>query len=575
LTDLFIIEIAVIIAIICIQLYIFFSIIIRIGKFKSVFDVSEPTIYDVPTDCSDGTKIPQLKSKQSDQAFRKIILNLNNYIKNNYRFGIKLSALEDIIQREVYLRDEEITQSIPSPLYIGLIGTLIGILFGLYSLYQELDLSMTQSFNLNDFFRAVGIAVLASFFGLLFSTILSYSIYKPAFKLVNRGKNRLLTFLQNEYLPKIYKYNRDGFEGIKNSLDAHAHTLSFNIGKLVEASNNNLKSLEKQDYIIKRIEKIDVKQISSANLRIFEKLEANLSALERFSENLSSMERISENLENFASRTTHIDVALKQVTENIQFSNDLTRVLNAHMIEIEGSKNYAKDFIESSNQDIMESVNLCKDALKNFLVDSMHQVKMSLESLKSSVNESIGTIRLDINKSTEDLLSDTKNTNIKLKEDFSEFQNQINETGILFNADAKEKMNCFKESVSEFDTFLEKKYIQLKKSVEELTQHSKEEFSQFCSDESSQIQKLNYLKELPEIKDRVQKSTDMTISSFSYKINGILSVLNTLNSKIEYFSKISSDLNSGKINTEKKPTSASVAKKKTLLRLIPFRRKKK
>ena len=573
-TDLFVIEIAVILAIICIQLYIFFDIIIRIGKYKSVFDISEPEIYDVPTDCSDGTKIPQLESKQSDQVFLTIISNLNTYIKNNYRFGIKLSALEDIIEREVYPRDEEITQSIPSPLYIGLIGTLIGILFGLYSLSQELDLSMTQSFNLNDFIIAVGIAVLASFSGLSCSSILSY-LYKRAFKSVNKGKNRLLTILQNEYLPKLYKYNRDGFEGIKNSLDAHAHTLSFNIGKLVEASNNNLKSLEKQDYIIKRIEKIDVKQISSANLRIFEKLEANLSALERFSENLGSMERISENLENFASRTTHIDIALKQVTENIQFSNDLTRVLNAHMIEIEGSKNYAKDFIESSNQDIMESVNLCKGALKNFLVDSMQQVKMSLESLKNSVNDSIGTIRLDINKSTDDLLSDTKNTNIKLKEDFSEFQNQINETGILFNADAKEKMNCFKESVSEFDTFLEKKYIQLKKSVEELTQHSKEEFSQFCSDESSQIQKLNYLKELPEIKDRVQKSTDMTISSFSYKINGILSALNTLNSKIEYFSNKVSDLNSGKINTEKKPTSVSIAKKKTLLWLIPFGRKKK
>jgi hypothetical protein len=62
---------------------------------------------------------------------------INLYLLNNYGAAVNFSIIKDIIDREVDIKDEEISNSIPTPLYFGLAATMIGIIFGLFSMPES------------------------------------------------------------------------------------------------------------------------------------------------------------------------------------------------------------------------------------------------------------------------------------------------------------------------------------------------------------------------------------------------------------------------------------------------------
>ena len=74
---------------------------------------------------------------------RQICDDINNYLINNYGADINFSNIKDIIDRQIEVKDNEISQSINTPLYLGLAATMIGIIFGLFAM-PELN---NENFN--------------------------------------------------------------------------------------------------------------------------------------------------------------------------------------------------------------------------------------------------------------------------------------------------------------------------------------------------------------------------------------------------------------------------------------------
>ena len=59
---------------------------------------------------------------------RRIKEDINLYLLNNYGAAVNFSIIKDIIDREVDVMDEEISNSLPTPLYLGLAATMVGII---------------------------------------------------------------------------------------------------------------------------------------------------------------------------------------------------------------------------------------------------------------------------------------------------------------------------------------------------------------------------------------------------------------------------------------------------------------
>src|SRR5690606_33739473 len=108
-----------------------------------------------------------------------------------------------------------ISNKLSTPLYLGLAGTMIGIIIGLFyidfSPSSVITTDVTTNNDGDDLLKitplidgvkyAMGVSVL----GLILTTIFSVWIYKNAKSKVNQGKNEFLSQVQTELLPTLIK----------------------------------------------------------------------------------------------------------------------------------------------------------------------------------------------------------------------------------------------------------------------------------------------------------------------------------------------------------------------------------
>jgi len=202
----------------------------------------------------DILKLSLVNSIGKNEIIYRIQETLNSYLVNNYGAAVNFSIIKDIIDREVDVKDEEISQSVPIPLYLGLAATMIGIIFGLLAMPEIknnvdsagkliIDGSFTE--GINSLIRGVKWAMVASLTGLLCTTIISSYFYKRAKKIVLRDKNDQLSYLQAKLLPELVRAEDTGVSGLKASLDRFAKEatkISDNVKIAANQTGLNLKN---------------------------------------------------------------------------------------------------------------------------------------------------------------------------------------------------------------------------------------------------------------------------------------------------------------------------------------------
>ena len=263
-------------------------------------------------------------SKGNYRIIKRIRDAINNYLINNYGASVNFSIIKDIVDREVEVKDDEISQSITLPLYLGLGATMIGIILGLFSM-PELDGDGFLK-GVNALVYGVKIAMIGSLSGLLFTICLSSFFYKKARTIVQEGKNEQLTHLQVKLLPELIKAEDTGFSGLKASLDRFAR-VATNISdkeliasdKVLTATNQTTGNLKSQ---IVGVEKVDnmVRKVSEWNLVLFEKMGNNMEAFNNFSTYLSNMERITSQLLEFADKTSDVNKVINGIDSTLRAS---------------------------------------------------------------------------------------------------------------------------------------------------------------------------------------------------------------------------------------------------------------
>jgi hypothetical protein len=79
-----------------------------------------------------SNKINSVKNKgyADDSTFSKIINSINNYLLKNKGGTSDYHLMKDIVERNCDAKENEIDTQIPTPLYMGLMGTILGIFLG-------------------------------------------------------------------------------------------------------------------------------------------------------------------------------------------------------------------------------------------------------------------------------------------------------------------------------------------------------------------------------------------------------------------------------------------------------------
>ena len=286
--------------------------------YEDKIDLDEESFSAIAGD--DIVKLSLVDTKGKHTIINTIKAAINTYLINNYGAAVNFSIIKDIVDREIEVKDDEISQSITLPLYLGLAATMIGIIFGLFSMPELNGDGFSE--GVNALIGGVKIAMIGSLTGLACTTYLSSFSYKKARRIVQKEKNEQLTYLQAKLLPELIKAEDTGVSGLKASLDRFARVATNISDNVLIAANQTGENLELQKDVMEKVDNMKVLKVSRWNLELFEKMEKNMEAFNQFSIYLSNMERITSHLLEFANKTSDVNKVINGDIENNRFGID-------------------------------------------------------------------------------------------------------------------------------------------------------------------------------------------------------------------------------------------------------------
>ena len=139
------------------------------------------------------------------KGFQEILNSTNSYLKNNKGSAADFKIIEDIGERQIETIENKIESNISSPLYLGLLGTISGIVIGLIFFVAAIinnDKLLESASSIQPLIVGVILAMTASAIGLILTIINSSFKFKDAAFENERKKNHYYDFIQANPLPK-------------------------------------------------------------------------------------------------------------------------------------------------------------------------------------------------------------------------------------------------------------------------------------------------------------------------------------------------------------------------------------
>jgi len=209
----------------------------KIKEVSKIFPDGDHTVID------NGANKAQIVSVNGHEVYNDILNKINMYTSENSD-SIDFNEMKDIANRISDKVLQAATSNTASPMYIGLMGTYIGVAFGLFQLVLSMANESGKMFDSNAVYIFIGgviVAMMTSFFGLLLTT-LNNRLANSVTENLEEQKDRFFIFLQSKILPVLPSTLA---QTLKEELQRSIGALGNTIGTLdatVRTLNTDLKS---------------------------------------------------------------------------------------------------------------------------------------------------------------------------------------------------------------------------------------------------------------------------------------------------------------------------------------------
>lgn len=396
-----------------------------------VWDESEIHTYSEEPFSNNGfekTEVNIIESEVStNQVLENILFSINNYLIRNRGAASDFNLIKDIVERNTSAVEEDINISIGIPLYLGLMGTMLGIVIGLFNMPDlgvVLD-TKAKDLMLNDgiglLIGGVKIAMIASFTGLILTIINSGWVFKGSRSLSESRKNDFYTFVQIELLPIINQGLASTLESLQRNLirfkddfTIQLSGLSKTVGRMEGVFDKSNEALEKQKYILDSIDKSKVSEMTRYNVKVLQQLDISVLQFEKFNSYMTNVTLFVENSQLIVNRTNEILARtdnFKTIADNLDNklnqSQQLLEFLSSHFRKLEEHKEFTSNAvadvgnaISESFKELKEHIQNSSELLKNFTIDELELLKAALSESKTNLGnlEHLSTLKTDVSQ---------------------------------------------------------------------------------------------------------------------------------------------------------------------------------
>lgn len=223
------------------------------------------------------------KDNLSNNRFQTIINRTNEYLCKNTGTSADLGILEDICDSQKEILEDEIQNSLNVPLYLGLAGTFIGIITGLYGVdFNQIFGNTNNLIGLQHLLYGVVAAMCASLLGLGFTVYNSSVMYKAAVSKCNDGKEDYMNFLRRELMPLLSNSMASSLNSLKGVLGHFVDKFGRNLDAYADSAELLNDNLEKQHLVLAEINKLSLTKTANKIAEIFMQLKDSADSLTVF-----------------------------------------------------------------------------------------------------------------------------------------------------------------------------------------------------------------------------------------------------------------------------------------------------
>ncbi|MCX6235955.1 MAG: hypothetical protein NTY07_00120 [Bacteroidia bacterium] len=307
---------------------------------------------------------------KSNRVLDKILNSINTYLLRNKGAVSDFNLIKDIVERNCDAEDEQINTLLPIPLYLGLMGTMLGIIVGvgcmaIMGFNSVLVLNAENKSNgIEVLMGAVGVAMISSFIGLFLTTLASGWFYKGAKGKVEQLKNDFYTFVQTELLPSISNSATNSIITLQNNLLKFNEGFTSNVTRFDSLLTQILSSFTNQMSIVQELKEIDIAQLARLNINVLRELKNSTIEFEKFNQ------------------------YIHQVNSLVSNATELNDTLKSDLADIENRKYSVQQAFTKVNDSFEKGLIILKEStderLKNVQLATLNQQDSFEKYLKNS-----------------------------------------------------------------------------------------------------------------------------------------------------------------------------------------------
>jgi hypothetical protein len=469
-------DIILILALVGLQVLVFLNVFLKIKSYQRFFPssfqeieikkffitkavLSEPDQFDIYLDSlsnevqiieesENAEEVELLVIPNSTKAyhshFSEVIKSTNAYLCKNKGASADFGILKDTCERHLEKVDNEIGNLINVPLYIGLGGTFVGIIIGLWGIdFNALTNGTSATISTDSIAQLIhGViaAMFASLMGLAFTVINSALVYKPAAYKNDTDKNHYYDFLQRELLPILHIGVSKALGSFKDVLNHFIMKFGENMDDYKDSGLLLNENLQKQQAVLEEINNLSLTRTATKIAEVFADLKESAEHLEKFQAYQKGLngyvdktEKVAHDMNVIIEQFKDFNVNLKAISNNsvatIELQKQFKDSLEKHFPTINDHREVWRTQVDELNQDIKE---VYKE-LNSYFKTSTEQIQSFIGSNNNfftGINEIQNAIKIFVENSSiqKDEFNVLKNQIVEMRNDFKDSQKQSIET---------------------------------------------------------------------------------------------------------------------------------------------------
>ena len=370
--------------------------------------------YEKSNAISIANKEDGISISYENNTLKTIVNSINDYLNNNKTVS-DFHLMKDIVDRNCDAKEEEINTQIPIPLYLGLVGTMAGILIGVgilafgNGLSALLNVEIPKTFlnhypngtnieTINKAWSAEGVKGVISLMGgvaiAMSSSILGILLTKKKKKKlriaklnVESNKHTFLSWIQVNLLPTLSDNVLGAVREMTGNLENFNKEFSKNTGNLGTSLEKVNESYKMQVELLDSVRKIADKDLTYQNLQLYTALKnstAEIGTLGEYLQNtneyLANVRKLNENLGLQENRTRTIE-------EVGEFFKIELQQIEARKGTIAKSVGKVDDYLQQALEKLKEHTNSSLVELQKSSIKQHDILQQKTEEINNIVSE--------------------------------------------------------------------------------------------------------------------------------------------------------------------------------------------